>query len=316
MSLNKKLLSLLAALCAASSIGCVGPLVEVPTAHVGKVMTSSGLQKGVKKPSTFRLPANPFGSNPTELVLAEASDQQMVEGMTLFMPKDRLNLAFDVRGTYSIASEEERVNRIFARLTPKPRDEHTSIIDFDEVYSIYGQQVVWTTSRAILVKYDIEYVMSHRAEISQELETEIRARLKDTPLSVVNFGLSKVQPPDLILEAQTAAKERKVAIDTAKADRLVKLTEANASLEVARKQQLVDLLEADTQRQVGLKLTKGVNQAFVHQRVLGILEVLSTGRDRIVVLPEAALTNPALMMAVNKTALDQSTTTVADDASK
>ena len=46
MSLKKKLLSLLAALCAASSIGCVGPLVEVPTAHVGKVMTSSGLVAG------------------------------------------------------------------------------------------------------------------------------------------------------------------------------------------------------------------------------------------------------------------------------
>ena len=108
----------------------------------------------------------------------------------------------------------------------------------------------------------------------------------------------------MIVEAQQATKAREVAIDQAKADRLVALTEADAELEVAKKQQMVDLLHADTQRQVGLKLTAGVNQAFVQQRVLTVLESLAKSKNRIFVVPDEALTNPAMMTSVNQKALE------------
>ena len=298
----------LAFLAAIASSGCIGPRVEVPTAHVGKVLSASGFEPGLRQPSTFRLPPNPLGLNPTELVLVEASDQQIKEEMKLFMPKDKLNLQFDVRGTFSIANEEQRVNKVFDLLTSKLTGPYVSTIDFDNVYAVYGEQVVLTTSRAILVKYDIEYVMAHRESVSKELEEEVRSKLSETPLTVVNFGLSAVQPPELIIEAQKASKEREVAIDRAKADRMVRLTEATAALEVARKQQLVDLLEADTQRQVGLKLAKGVNKAFVVQRVLGALEALSTGKDKVVVIPEEAFSNPAIMTAIQQKILGETKT--------
>lgn len=184
------------------------------------------------------------------------------------------------------------------------RSPYVEIIDFDDVYRIYAELIVTTTARALLTQYDIEFVMSHREQISDLLEAEVSKRLAGTPIAVKTFKLGDIQPPALIVEAQQATKAREVAIDQAKADRLVALTEADAELEVAKKQQMVDLLHADTQRQVGLKLTAGVNQAFVQQRVLTVLESLAKSKNRIFVVPDEALTNPAMMTSVNQKALE------------
>lgn len=268
-------------------------------------MSASGLESQTRGPSTFRLPINWFGTNPTLLVIAEASDQQKREEMSLFMPKDKLNMRFDCRGTFAIASGSE-ADPIFARL-PSVADEGSSfmyVIDFDAVYAAYGQQVVNTTTRAVLVKYSIEQVISNRELINAELEKLIAERLKGTPVRMIHYGLSAVQPPDLIVEAEKQAKEREVEIDRARADRMVKLTEAEADLEVALKQQQVDLLQADTQRQVGLRLTTGVNLAFVQQRVLSSLEKLSKANDKVIIVPDEAFRSPAVMTAVSQNALN------------
>jgi regulator of protease activity HflC (stomatin/prohibitin superfamily) len=263
-------------------------------------MNARGLEEGLRGPSTFRLAFNILGFNPSELVIVEASDQQKREAMSLFMPKDKLVMIFDCRGTFSIASDAQHAEAIFSRLPSTPIGGYTSKIDFDDVYSVYAQQIIWTTCRAILVKYDIEHVMAHREAISAELEKAIDKRLEGTPIKLVHFGLSSVQPPELILEAQKVSKQREVEIDQAKADRLVKLKEAEGELEVAKKQQQVDLLQADTQRQVGLRLTKGVNHAFVQQRVLSSLEKLSASKDKVIIVPDAALQNGPLMTAIHQ----------------
>ena len=286
-------------------VGCSYPRVEVPTAHVGKVMTKAGFEGRLRGPSAFRLPFNVLGFNPSVLVVCEASDQQQRESMDLFMPKDKLVLRFDCRGTFSIASGEEATAAIFDRLSSKKVDAHTRLIDFDEVYKVYAQQVIWTTARATLVKYDIEYVLAHREKISAELEQEISKRLNGTPIHLVHFGLSTVQPPELIIEAQKVAKTREVEVEQAKADRLVKLTEAEAELEVAKKQQMVDLLEADTQRRVNLALTEGVNHPFVQQRVLSILEKLSSSKDKVMFVPAESFGNQALMTAIHQDSFRQ-----------
>jgi hypothetical protein len=178
--------------------GCSYPRVEVPNAHVGKVLTSSGFQKGIKTPSTFRLPLNILGLNPTELALVEASDQHKEEKMSLFMPKDRLIMEFDVRGTFTINSGEDDVEAILQRVpaysgtyvsteagaaaVTVKAPSYTSLVDFDDVYAIYGQQIVLTKTRAVLSKYEIDYVLAHREEINAELENGVRERLAHTPL--------------------------------------------------------------------------------------------------------------------------------------
>jgi hypothetical protein len=178
-------------------------------------------------------------------------------------------------------------------------------IDFDNVWDTYGDQIVMLTTRRVLTQYSIAHVTKNRESVNEELLVKINEALASTPITCSEFGLSNVQPPDLIVEAQKFAKEREVAIQSAVANKMVRLTEAEAALEVAKKKQMNDLLEADTQRQVGMQLTKGVNRAFVQQRALSVLEQIARSEDRIIVYPKEALNNPSLMMPLNGFTLGQ-----------
>ncbi len=284
------------------AVSC-GELVEVPPAHVGKVLTNAGFQKGLKTPSRFRLPYDFF--YPPKLILAEASDHGIKEQMKVFMPKDKLNLSFDVRGTFAIAADDTKIEAIFDRLVPAQGGPHDTVrrIGFQQVYETYAQQVIRKRSREVVAEYTIQQVLENRETISSKLLASVREDLKNTPITVTVFGLAEVQPPMVIINAQEAAKKREIEIQQAEADKLVKLTEAEAALEVAKKQQQVDLTEAETQVLVNKKLAEGVTQAFITQRALRVLEAMANSNNKVFLLPSEAMTNPALLMGITNQAL-------------
>ena len=283
-------------------VGC-GEFVEVPPAHVGKILTKSGYQQGLKTPSRFRLPYDFW--NPPKLILAEASDHGIREQMKVFMPKEKLNLSFDVRGTFAIAADEKKIESIFDRLVPSKTGPSDSVrsIGFQQVYTTYAQQVIRKRAREIVAQYTIQQVLENRESISTQLLAAIREDLVHTPITVTVFGLADVQPPKVIIDAQEAAKKREIEIQEAEADKLVKLTEAEAALAVAKKQQQVDLTEAETQVLVNNKLAEGVTQAFITQRALKVLEAMANSRNKVFLIPNEALTNPAMLLGITNQAL-------------
>ena len=283
-------------------VGGCGELVEVPPAHVGKVLTKAGYQQGLKSPSRFRLPYDFM--NPPKLVLAEVSDHGIKESMKVFMPSDKLNLTFDVRGTFAISADEKKIEHIFDRLVPEHGGPHDTVrrIGFKQVYVTYAQQVVRKRSREVVAAYTIQQVLESREAISEKLLVALREDLSDTPISVTVFGLAEVQPPTVIINAQEAAKKREIEIQQAEADKLVKLTEAEAALAVAKKQQEVDLTEAETQVLVNKKLAEGVTEAFVTQRALKVLEAMAQSNNKVFVIPNEALANPAVLLGVSNQA--------------
>ncbi|KOR32472.1 hypothetical protein TI05_07075 [Achromatium sp. WMS3] len=273
--------------------GC-GQVAEIPPAHVGKLSTPSGLQKGIIYPSKIRLSS--FCVTCDNLILAEASDYPVKESMQIFMPKDKLNLQVDVRGTFSISNDPQNIDNIFARIPAQPINDRLSKITTMQVYVTYAQPIVRETVRSVITRYDIMQIMSNRDVISQELAKLVSKRLQGTPITTIRFGLADMQPPQVILEAQEAAKKREIEIQRAEADKLVKLKEAEAAYEVALKQQQVDLKEAETQVLVNQKLSEGVNSAFVAQRALRILEKLAESNNKVIFLPTEALSNPAILL--------------------
>lgn len=73
--------------------------------------------------------------------------------MTLFMPKDKLNLQFDVRGTVTISNEEANVAKIFEKITSQKTDNaRINLISFEPVYATYAQPVIRSVTRAIMTK--------------------------------------------------------------------------------------------------------------------------------------------------------------------
>lgn len=276
-------------------VGC-GPVCDVPPAHVGKLSTASGLQEGIIPPSKIRLDAA-FGKY-QNLILVETADKPIKESMTVFMPKDQLNLTVEVRGIATVSADLKNVDKIFARISPKVVSDRVSRTDMDDVYLTYGQNPVREVTRTIVTKYSIDQLMLNRESISQELLKEIRDTTASSPISFIDFGLADIQPPKVVIDAQETAKEREIGIKRAESQKQINLQEAQGALEVAIKRQEVDLKEAETQVLVDKKLSEGVSEAFVMQRALRIWENISTNQTKTIILPSEAIKNPSLMFGV------------------
>lgn len=291
----RRTLSLAALMCAVSLLAACGHPVEVPPAYVGKLSTSSGLQKGIVQPSKIMLES--WCRNCDSLILAQASDFAVKEEMDVFMPADKLNLHVEIRGTVAISPDPENVEKIFARVPAiaTKEDERVRVIGMDIVYATYTQPLVREVTRTIITKYPIQQVMEQRDSIGEEIWSKLREKLAATPTTFVQFGLADVQPPPVIVKAQEAAKEREVGIATAEANKSVRLKEAEADLEVAIKQQQVELKEAETQILVDRKLAD-VSEAVIAQRSLKVLDKLAGSNNQIFVIPTEMFRNPALLV--------------------
>jgi len=299
----KKCITLLMAILLIGVMPGCGTRVEVPPAHVGKIKTANGIEKQIYKPSSFRLPYSPFVKN--QLIIVETSHFAVNEPMEIFMPKDKLIMRFDIRGTFSISPLD--VDSIFDNITAQGVDKRIMSIPSMSVYDIYGQQVVRTKARAVVTKYKIYDILENMDKISIEIAAACQEALKDTPLRIQRLALSDVNPPQVIIDAQEKAKEREVAIRSAEADKLVALKRAESAKAVALKQQEIDLIEAETQVLVEQKLTESVSEAFVTQRALKALDKLVESDDStIVFLPLEAMTNPAMMIGAMSQSFEMS----------
>jgi hypothetical protein len=280
-----------------------GELVTVPNAYVGKVKASSGFQEGLKGPSIFRLPTNLFGMNPTKLVIAEVSDNKVSEDVqNLFMPTDKLNLTFQIIGTFAVSSEEEKIGQIYDRLPPTAvkGTDNVMAISFQQVYSTYGQQAVRTIAQEVVAKYSISQVLGNLDQVSQEIQTRVNQRLAPTPLSIKYCGLGTVVPPQLIIDAQEKAKKRQIEIETATAQKLVNLTKADAAYQVGLMRQQIELTEAETQGMINLVLSDSISPAYVAQRALKVLDSFASDSDVTFLLSTKVFEDPASLLGLSR----------------
>lgn len=215
--------------------GC-GQSVEIPPAHVGKILTKNGFSPEIIPPSKFRLQSCMAYCD--RLIVLEAGDTPLKEELVVFMPKDNLNLTVEIRGTFSIPTDKTVLNSIFDRV---PAGEN-NFIDSNTIYNTYGQQAVRGIVRSEIVKYTIADVLTNRDVIGANIHAAIVDKLKttNTPVSVSRFELANLQPPQVIVEAQEATKKREVDILKAEADAQVAIRTAEKDLEIAQKNRLVE----------------------------------------------------------------------------
>jgi regulator of protease activity HflC (stomatin/prohibitin superfamily) len=235
----KKLLIVLATMVVL--VGC-GEKVEVPTAHVGKILGKNGFAPDTLTPSKFRL--EPCMTYCDKLVVAQVSDTGAKENMQLFMPKDKLNLTFDVRFTYSISRDGKTIDQLFDRLPAVEAPEGSPFhnwITSNLVYNTYGAQAVRGIVRSEMVKYSIMEVMENRESIGKNIHATIASKLKETktPITISRFELANVQPPEIIVKAQEEAKKREIDIQTTEAQASIDILQAERDLEIAQKNRLV-----------------------------------------------------------------------------
>lgn len=276
-----------------------GQKVSVGQTEIGFIRGKSGIKNEPIGPSSFRLPFVPPGGVPSHLINIDTSRFDENETLKLFMPKDELQMDFEVRGVYSVPKSE--AYNVVTQIPPTAKDSsgrRIKYVNSREVYSRYADNIVNSTCRALLSQYSIHQVMEQQEQISQTLKDTISAKFeeKQLPIRVLEFTLGQLTPPSVIIEAQETAKKREIKIKEAEADRLVQMEEAATRLEVAKKEQEVDLLEAQTQAEVEQILSKSVNNAFVTQRALKILDALATSDNKVFFMPADYLSDPASMI--------------------
>ena len=221
-------------------VSACGDYVSVPPAHVGKILTKNGFTPETITPSKFRL--EPCWAYCDALVTLEVSDAALKESISVFMPKDKLKLRVDIRGTYSIPNRPVAIASLFDRI---PAIEGK--IEASRVYSVYGQQALRGIVRSEITKYTIQDVLANREAIGKNIHSAIVEQLKvnKTPLLISRFQLADLKLPEVIINAQVAAKAREIDIQKANADAEVELVKAARDLEIAKKNRLVEREKAE-----------------------------------------------------------------------
>lgn len=283
------------ALIATLMVGC-GKAVEVPPTYRGVILTKNGYIPEVITPSKFRLP--PCFRYCDALVLLQASDNAFKEDdLSVFMNKDKLKLDVEIRGTYSIPATQNYVERIFDKVTPtKTNDSRVSVIPSESIYNIYAKQALRGIVRSEIVKHSISDVLENREAIGESIHAAIQEKMQttNTPITISRFELAKIDPPQVIVDAQEAAKKREIDIQKAEADAQVAMVEAERALEVAKAERAVDREKAEAIAEQNIiaaeSITPGVLEYKRLEAAMKIYGDLSRAKDgnMVIVVPADA----------------------------
>lgn len=218
--------------------GC-GVKVEVPPAHVGKIMTKDGYQDNLIPTSRIRLDS--CWAYCDRIVLLDVSDSAFSKPMEIFIPKDKLNLAISVQATLSI--NPKKTQEIFNAIAPskdEKDDDNISVIDKNAVYRTYAEQIIAVESREYLSQFSISEISSSIEQINSELSAKISKQLLErTPFTVRYVGITNVKYPSIITDAQENAAKRREQIQ-----------QEQAQLEISKVQLERELQEARLSRQI------------------------------------------------------------------
>lgn len=275
--------------------GC-GQKVEVPAATVGKIMTKDGFKPGVVPTSKFRL--DPCLVYCDEIVLLNVGDQAVTEQMTLFMPKDRLNMDFSLQVTLSV--KESSYDDLFSRITPDTLADNQRHILLSKVYKTYAEQIIRAEAREFLSNYSINDIASNLEAVNGKLSSKLMESInKKTPFSVRYVGLSNLQYPKIIVDSQEAAAERTEKIRSENAQVELSKVILERQLQEQRMQRTIDVEKAEAEAQVNKILASSMTDRYVQYRQLSVMELMANSQNKVFI-PMGMLDSVAGQIQVGK----------------
>ena len=272
----------------AVSLAACGSKVEVPAAHVAKIMTKDGYKADTIGTSKFRL--DWCWAYCDKLVLLDASDQAVSEKMELFMPEDKLNMTFDLRLTMII--NPNKYEELFARIPPVDQN-GVDVISWNKAYVTYAQQIVRAEAREFLSDFTIAEIASSRETINAQLSQRLTKSINEkTPFQVRYVGLADIQYPEIIVEAQENAAERREQINQEYANLELSKVRLERELQEQAMNQKITLERARAEAEVARIQSHSLTPAYIRYRELQILEKLAESDNKVFV-PSAMLDSVA-----------------------
>lgn len=244
--------------------GC-GSGVEVPPAHVGKIMTKDGYQDNLIPTSKFRLHTCLVYCE--RLVLLDISDKSYLEPLSIFIPEDKLNLGVEVRTTLSV--NPRKTTELFGALSPTGVNSTTSLIDSATIYKTYASQIIQAEVRQYLSKYSIAEIASSNEKMNNDIRQTLTKVIEErTPFSVRYVGITNIKYPKIITDAQEAAAERRERIQQEEAQLQISKVKLERELQEARLTRAIEKEKAETEAIAQTLLAESVDGRVLELRKL------------------------------------------------
>lgn len=260
------------------AVGVVGLLtacgqkVEIPPAHVGKIMGQHGYEETIIPTSKFRL--DKCWGYCDRLVTLDIADKAYKEDLNIFIPADQLNLGVTVQATLSI--NPKKTEELFKAISPTEIDDQLSTIENKKIYQTYASQIIQKEVREYLSQYSISQIASSNEKINSELSVKLQSVIAErTPFNVRFVGITGLRYPEIITKAQEAAAERREAIQQEEAQAKVTEVKLEAQLKEARLQRAIEKEKAETEALAQRVLAESVDSRVLELRKLEIQKTLA-----------------------------------------
>lgn len=264
MSLTSKIKAALLGALALVLVGC-GMAVEVPPAHVGKIMTKDGYQDNLIPTSKFRMDA--CWAYCDRLVLLDVSDKAFSENLSIFIPQDKLNIGVNIQATLSI--NPAKTTELFGSLSPQEVSGYVSRIENRQIYHTYASQIIQKEVREYLSQYSISEIASSNEKINNDLQVKLSDVLsRRTPFSVRFVGITGLTYPKIITDAQEAAAKRREDIQQEQAKLEISQTVLTRQLKEAQLERAIEKERAETEAMAQRLLAETVNPNVLKLRQL------------------------------------------------
>lgn len=227
--------------------GC-GQRVEVPPAHIGKIMTNKGYQDGFISTSKFRLDTCWAGTACDKLVLLDASDKSKTETVDVFMPEDKLMMRVVVQSTLTVNPKKSEA--LFNTLPQSKigEEDQLSVIAWETIYNTYAKQIILAEAGEFVSKFTIPHIASNREAVNAQLRTHLTKQIEArTPFQARYVGLVDVQYPKMIVDAQLNAAKRREQIQQEEAELEVSKVQLERELQEARLKRQIEVERAETE---------------------------------------------------------------------
>lgn len=257
------------ALAATVLVGC-GERVEIPPGHVGKIMTKDGYQEGLIPTSKLRL--SPCMTYCDRMVVLDATDKSFVEPMEIFIPGDKLNVKLDVRATLSV--DPQKTDALFNKLPQTALNDQYSVISAESIYNTYGKQILQAEVRAYLTQYTISEIASSNEKINADIQILLQKVMSErTPFQVRYAGLTNIQFPPIITQAQENTAKRREQIQNEEAQLAVSKVSMERELQEAKLQRQIEKEKAETEAVKQKTIAESITPQYLRMKELEIEQI-------------------------------------------
>lgn len=266
---------------------------QVPPGFKAKILSSSGYSEEIKNPGKSYL----WGTE--EFVLLETATATMSVPMSVKMAEG-MDLDFSVNFRTRVNGNDKVLNALFNDVRYQTDDKLGKVITLDQVYGVYGADVLKNVSRSVISKYKVEQISENYDKINTDLQAHLRDAMKNSPLEVSNVTLADIKWPKVITEALEKQQERELAIKTEQNQQAIEMVKRTNALALAEADQQIELKKADTLKRQNQIIAEGISPNFLAWQALQVQSKMAEN-DKAVFVPYEALNQPGMSQRIYNT---------------